>query len=155
MSLSRVISCMTQRTEQVASVVRHAVQRVLSRGLNDPRVRGLVSVTRVDVTPDLAEARVHVSILPAEHTELTMHGLRSAAGHIQGEIAGEVSARRMPRLVFKLDETLKKQAEIDAAIGRASSAHGRDESDRAREANSSFSPDATPSHEVDCEDRST
>lgn len=146
---------MPQRTEQVASVVRHAVQRVLSRGVNDPRVRGLVSVTKVDITPDLAEARVYVSILPAEHAELTMHGLRSAARHIQGEIADEVASRRLPRLVFKLDESLKKQAEIDAAIGRAAGVHGRDEAGRDRGENDSFSPDVNPAHEVDCEDRST
>ena len=108
---------MTQRTEQIASVIQVAVQRVITRGLNDPRVRGLISITKVEVTPDLAEARVFVSILPAEHSELTMHGLHSAAGHIQSEIAQEVSARRLPHLVFRLDESLKRQGDIEAAIG--------------------------------------
>lgn len=107
---------MPDRTAQVANVIRAEVQQVLSRGLNDPRVRGLISVTRVDVTADLAEARVYVSILPAEHTELAMHGLKSAAGHVQREIAPSISMKRMPRLSFRLDESLKKQAELDAAI---------------------------------------
>lgn len=108
---------MTQRTEQIASVIRIAVQRVISRGLNDPRVRGLISVTKVEVAPDLADARVFVSILPADCSELTMHGLKSAAGYIQSEIADEVAARRLPRLSFRLDESLKKQAMLDQAIG--------------------------------------
>jgi ribosome-binding factor A len=107
---------MSQRLEQIASVIQIAVQRVISRGLNDPRVRGLISITKVEVAPDLADARVYVSVLPAENAELTMHGLRSAAGHIQAEIAGEVAARRLPRLSFRLDDSLKKQAEIDQAI---------------------------------------
>ena len=145
---------MAQRTEQIASVIRHAVQRVLSRGVNDPRVRGLVSVTRVEVTPDLADARVYVSILPAEHSELTMHGLRSAAKHVQGEIAGEVSARRMPRLDFRLDESLKKQAEIDAAIGRAAGTHGRDESNDPADANEILPPESPGLREVQRKDRS-
>ena len=73
-------------------------------------------MTKVEVSPDLSDARVFVSVLPAEHSELTMHGLRSAAGHIQSEIAKEVAARRLPRLSFRLDESLKKQAALDQAI---------------------------------------
>lgn len=107
---------MSQRIEQVASVLHHAVQQVLTRGLHDPRVRGLISVTKVEVSPDLADARVYISVLPAEHAELTLHGLRSAAGYIQREIASEVTARRMPRLSFRLDSSLKKHAMIDAAL---------------------------------------
>jgi ribosome-binding factor A len=113
---------MPDRTAQVAAVIRAEVQQVLSRGVNDPRVRGLISVTKVDVTADLAEARVFVSILPQEHAELTMHGLRSAAGFIQREIAPAITMKRMPRLSFRLDDSLKKQAVLDAAITQ--SRHG-------------------------------
>ncbi len=107
---------MTQRTEQIASVIRVAVQRVLTRGLNDPRVRGLISVTKVEVTPDLSDAKVHVSIHPEENSKLAMHGLQSAAGFIQGEIGKDVATRRMPRISFRLDESLKKQAVIESGI---------------------------------------
>ena len=109
---------MSQRLDQLGSVIQIAVQRVITRGLNDPRVRGLISVTKVELAPDLADARVFVSVLPAEHSELTMHGLRNAARHIQSEIADEVVARRLPRLSFHLDESLKRQAEVDAALAR-------------------------------------
>lgn len=113
---------MSQRTDQLASVIRAAVQAVLSRGLGDPRVRGLISVTRVDVALDLAQAKVYVSVLPAEQAPLAMHGLRSAAGHIQSEIARDVVARRMPRLSFSLDDSLKKQAMIDQVIAQTQTA---------------------------------
>jgi len=107
---------MSTRTDKIASVIRHAVQEVMSRGLGDPRIRGLVSITHVDVTDDLAEAAVHVSVLPAQYTDLTMHGLHDAARHIQREVASAVTARRMPRLRFVLDDTLKKQAMLDLAL---------------------------------------
>lgn len=110
---------MTQRTDQLASVIHHEVQSVLTRGLNDPRVRGLISITKVEVTPDLAEAKVHVSILPEHHTSLTMLGLRHATGHIQSRVAKVVTSRRMPRLRFVLDESLKKQARLESAIAQA------------------------------------
>lgn len=107
---------MPDRTVQLASVIRAAVQAVIARGLNDPRVRGLISVTKVEVAPDMSEARIFVSILPAEDANLTMHGLHSAARHIQSQIAREIVSRRLPRLTFKLDDSLKRQALIDAAI---------------------------------------
>jgi ribosome-binding factor A len=107
---------MSRRTDQLASTIHRAVQGVLARGLNDPRVRGLISVTRVEVLQDMSEARVFVSILPEEATELSMHGLHHAAPHVQHAVAQQVPVRRLPQLVFRLDESLKKQARVDAAI---------------------------------------
>lgn len=120
---------MSQRLDQLGSVIQIAVQRVITRGLNDPRVRGLISITKVEVAPDLADARIFVSILPAGHSELTMHGLQSAARHIQSEIADEVVARRLPRLSFHLDESLKRQAGVDAAVSQIRSPTDPESSD--------------------------
>jgi ribosome-binding factor A len=108
---------MSTRTEKLSSVMQAAVQNVLIRGLNDPRIRGLVSVTRVDVTEDLTEARVFISVLPQHCAELTMHGLTDAAGYVQRQIAPDITTKRMPRLRFIADDSLKRQAELDAAIG--------------------------------------
>ncbi len=126
---------MSIRTEQIAAVIQRAVQNVLSRGLNDPRVRGLVSVTRVDVTDDLAHATVYISVLPAEHAELTMHGLRSATKHVRHEVAGALRSRKTPRLEFRLDNSLKKQAEVHRAIAEARA--GQDD-----DGSSDLAPDA-------------
>lgn len=107
---------MTVRTQQIASSIRAAVQAAISRGLNDPRIRGLVSITKVTVAPDLSEAFIHVSVLPAEHSVLTMRGLESAAGHLRASLRDSIRMRKLPRLSFRLDESLKKQAELEAAI---------------------------------------
>lgn len=115
---------MNKRTEQISSVIREAVQRVISRGLNDPRVRGIITVTDVRVTPDLNDAFLMVSILPEEHQELTMHGLKAAAGHIRKQIGDDVAARKLPRLNFRLDERMKKEAAVLSALAKV--AHERD-----------------------------
>ena len=109
---------MTDRLAKLASVLRESIQEVILRGLNDPRVRGLVSVTNVELTPDLAEARVFVSVLPQQHAKLTVEALGHAAGHIQSCIAPQLNIRRMPRLRFKVDDSLKKQAELDVALAQ-------------------------------------
>lgn len=111
---------MSRRAEQIASTIQRAVQAVLDRGLQDPRVSGMITVTGVRVAPDLMAATVSVSIYPAEKQELSMHGLRRAAGHIRHDISDAVGLRRTPELTFKLDESLKKQAAVLEAISRAS-----------------------------------
>ncbi len=97
-------------------MIRRAVQAVLTKGLNDPRVRGLLSVTRVEVSDDLARAAVLVSVVPAEQATLTLHGLQHAARHIQLRVRETVRIRRMPRLVFRLDESIKREAGVYGAI---------------------------------------
>jgi ribosome-binding factor A len=77
-------------------------------------------VTRIEVTPDLAEARIHVSVLPAEHARLTLDGLTHAVAHVQREVNSRVAMKRVPRLSFVLDDYLKKQAEVYAAIQKSS-----------------------------------
>jgi len=106
---------MSTRVEQSAAEIRRVVQERLTRGLNDPRVRGLVSVTEVRLSSDMADATVMVSVLPQEHETLTLHGLRHAAGHLQSSLARTMRVRRVPRLSFKIDHGLKRQAAVDAA----------------------------------------
>ena len=110
---------MSHHKDQTVSVLERAVQTVLSRGLNDPRVRGLISVTGIKVSDDLRNATVMVSILPEEHAGTSMHGLKSAARHIRREVGDIVSLRRVPDLSFKLDQSLKKHAAVLAAIEAA------------------------------------
>ncbi len=116
---------MSRRAEQIASTIRRAVQAVLDRGLQDPRVSGMITVTGVKLSPDLAAATLSVSIFPAEKQDLAMHGLRSAARHIRHGISDAVGLRRTPDLTFKLDESLKKQAAVLDAIARATAESGR------------------------------
>jgi len=110
---------MTVHLDQVASTLRRAIQQIISRGLNDPRVSGMVSVTAVHVSEDLAAATVSVSVLPAEKADVTLHGLHHAASHIRYQLSKAVRLRRTPRLTFKLDETLKREARVIAAINEA------------------------------------
>lgn len=111
---------MSRRADQVASVLRRALEEVIARGFNDPRIQGLISVTRVSVSADLRNATVGVSVFPHEKGELSVHGLRAAAGHIRRRIGERVSMRAVPQLAFELDESVRKHAEAMKAIARAS-----------------------------------
>lgn len=99
-------------------MLHRAVQSVLSEGLSDPRLEALITVTGVQVSADLAEAVVSVSILPEARHSAVIHGLRDAAGHIRHAASERVSLARPPRLVFKLDKSLKREARVLGAIAQ-------------------------------------
>ena len=123
---------MSVRQQKVSAQIRRIVSELLLRGVADPRVdemRGLVSVTKVEVTPDLREARVYVSILTTQGTPATVFsGLKSATRSIQGAVAKALQMRSAPHLEFLLDETLKKEAELLKKIDEAMGGSARRES---------------------------
>ncbi len=101
------------RIDKVASVIRQIVSDAIRDRLQDPRVSSMTSVTRVEVSPDLDWARVHVSILGSAAVQKTsMAALTSAAGYIQGILARSLQTRQCPRLVFLLDDSLKRGNEV-------------------------------------------
>jgi ribosome-binding factor A len=110
---------MTHRIEKIESTVARAIQQVIARGLNDPRAGGLISVTRVDVSPDMANAMVFISVYPEEKQAMSMHALRHAAKHIRHEAAELIAIRKMPLIEFRVDKTLKQQAEVYDALAKA------------------------------------
>ncbi len=109
---------MSRRTDQINSTLLRAIQERLARGLADPRVRGLITVTGVEVTPDLDRAKVRVTVMPEEHESLAMHGLKAASGKIRRDVAEKVSLRQMPQLDFRIDEGLKEQAKVMALLAK-------------------------------------
>jgi ribosome-binding factor A len=106
----------SDRPAQVGGEIRRAIQSELARGLNDPRVQGLVTVTEVMVTPDFSEARIGVSVMPHDRASLTLSGLRAASGFLRRRIMDETRIGRVPRLIFESDESIKREAALDAAL---------------------------------------
>jgi len=85
--------------------------------VRDPRVKG-VTVTGVEMTPDMRSATVHVSVMgsPAEE-QLALRGLASSAGFLQAQIAEKIDTRYTPRLRFEIDKGVKHSLEIARVLG--------------------------------------
>ena len=107
------------KVEQVASAIQRGVQEVIARGLQDPRISGLITVTEVRVTQDFTQAIISVSVLPEDREALVHHGLEAAKNFIRREVGEKVRMRQVPQLVFKIDHSLKKQAAVLKDINRA------------------------------------
>ena len=104
---------MSRRTERINGVIRQEISLLLSRELNDPRLSGVVTITKVDIATDLQHARVYVSVLGDQaHKETVLKGINSATGFIRRELRGRLYLRHVPNLDFVLDESLEDAAQI-------------------------------------------
>jgi ribosome-binding factor A len=98
--------------EKVAEAIRQVVSMAILAEIKDPRVRD-VTVTYVEVSPDLRVAKVHVSVMGDDtHQNLTLRGLESAAGFLQSKLARELELRYTPKIAFLLDQGVKRSIEI-------------------------------------------
>ncbi|QNN23803.1 30S ribosome-binding factor RbfA [Planctomycetales bacterium ZRK34] len=110
---------MSHRRQQLESTLQRTIGQIISAGLADPRVSGLISVTGVNITPDGQLAIISISVLPEDRQETVLHGLRHATRHIHAEVAEKVYTRSLPKFRFELDTSLKKQAAVLDAIRQA------------------------------------
>ena len=110
--------------------INEEIQRELSdliRGLKDPRVQTMLSITRVDTTSDLRYAKVHISVLEESRENEAMKGLRSAGGWLRRELGQKPQLRYTPELVFELDDSLKYGAHMYDLLSRLSAQEKREE----------------------------
>ncbi|MEX2120370.1 MAG: 30S ribosome-binding factor RbfA [Pirellulales bacterium] len=121
----------SRRVQKAAQAVREVVSMAILTDLNDPRVEN-VTVTSVEMTPDMRQAKVYVSIMGSETKQrLVLAGLKSAAGYLQSKVASRIDTRYTPRLEFVLDQGVKKSIQIAEILGRVLPAEtpGQDQAD--------------------------
>jgi ribosome-binding factor A len=103
------------RTRKVESQLKEIVSEEVA-SLSDPRIQGLVTVTGVHVSPDLAHATVFYSVLAGQDAAAAHEGLQSAAGRIQGAVGSQTRLKRTPRLHFEPDPVVESATRIEAAL---------------------------------------
>jgi ribosome-binding factor A len=102
----------SRRVQKAAEAIREVVSMAILADIKDPRVRD-VTVTYVEVSPDMRQAKVHVSVMGDDKKQdLCLHGLQSSAGYLQTKIAKRIDTRYTPRLRFELDMGVKKSLAI-------------------------------------------
>ena len=108
----------SRRLLKAAQAVREVVSMAILTELRDPRVK-YVTVTKVEVLPDMKQAKVYVTIMGDETQQrLSLRGLQNAAGFLQAKIAERIDTRYTPRLEFLLDEGAKNLQQIDQILRR-------------------------------------
>lgn len=106
----------SRRILKAAEAIREVVSMTILTEIKDPRVEN-VTVTYVEVAPDMRSAKVHVSIMGSESQQnLALHGLRSAAGFLQAKVAKRIDTRYTPRIQFVLDQGVKRSIEVSRML---------------------------------------
>ncbi len=109
----------SHRNQRVAQAIREVVASAILFEAADPRIRA-VTVLRVEVSSDLRQATVYVTVMGnSSEQEIVLKGLKHAAGFFQSKVADRLQTRFTPSLTFKLDDSVKKSIEMSRLIAEA------------------------------------
>jgi ribosome-binding factor A len=107
----------TRRPDRVGEAVREEIAAFLAGGVKDPRVVGLVTVTAVEMSRDLAQANVFVSIYGSDDDRATtMEGLESVATGLRGRVGRALRLRIAPHITFRQDDSIARASRIETLL---------------------------------------
>jgi ribosome-binding factor A len=112
------------RTDRIADHLRRELATLIQQGMRDPRL-AMVSVTDVEVSKDLAHARVFYTTMDADSTEAAAEvteALNRAAGFMRSQLSRDSSLRTVPQLRFRFDNSVGRGREMEELIEKAVSA---------------------------------
>ncbi len=108
-----------RRPDRVAESIREQVATFLAEGAKDPRIRGFVTVTAVEMTRDLRHANVFVSVMGDEAAiKATFEGLGSVASHLRSMLGKTLRLRNAPEIHFKADESIAHASRIEQLLAQ-------------------------------------
>lgn len=114
------------RAERIGLLMQRELGQMLLTDVKDPRI-GFVSITRVEVTRDLSQARAYVSVMgTSEQRSASLAGLKSAAAYLRGEVGRRLALRQAPELIFREDVGIAQSMHIQDLI-RSLPKDGNDE----------------------------
>ena len=136
---------MSRRTERLGSTIQKELATIILHELNDPRLTGMPSITRVKVSDDLSMADVYITVMgtPGQQSA-ALNALRHSAGLMRTRLTKMISMRQSPYLRFHIDENLKKELEILDLLDRVSKENAEIDRKRAEEAAAQSPPPPPP-----------
>ena len=103
------------RPQKLGDQIQRELADLLARELRDPRV-GMITITSVDVSPDISHAKVFFTMLQKDNLEDTLHGLRRAAGFLRSQLAKRIKLYTTPELRFEYDESVERGDHLSRLI---------------------------------------
>ncbi len=106
----------SNRMNRVDEQVKKEISNIINNDIKNQNITGLISVTKVKVTPDLKMARVYISIFNSKSIKNTMEGLKNASGYIRTELAKRINLRYTPEIIFEIDDSISYGDKIDKIL---------------------------------------
>lgn len=104
------------RLNRINEELKKEISQIISFELKNPDATGLISVTKVKITPDLKYAKVYVSLLNSKNEEKTIEALKKSAGFVRSLIAKRINLRITPELVFEKDDSMEYGMKIESIL---------------------------------------
>ena len=104
------------RLNRINEELRKEISQIISFELKNPDVTGLISVTKVKITPDLKYAKVYISMLNSKNEDKTIEALKNSAGFIRSLIAKRINLRITPELVIEKDDSMEYGMKIESIL---------------------------------------
>ena len=119
-----------ERTDRIEEEVKKVVSVFIDRNLKDPRLNGLISVTKVSVSKDLKYCKIYVSMLGTKDTNEAMQALESSAGLVRKEIGDKIRMFYTPEVKFEMDTSMEYGAHIQNIINELGITHDESEEEK-------------------------
>lgn len=119
---------MRNRSDRMGDEIRRILADLIQRKLSDPRIQERVSLTGVDLSRDLSNARVYYSVYGDEEASREAAlAFDKAGGFLRKELAGRLRSRKVPRLIFVEDKSIREGEAIDLLLRKIREEEGREE----------------------------
>lgn len=103
------------RTTRIAEEIKKEVSYMIQNELKDPRVTGLISITKILLTKDLKYCKIYISVFGSDK-EAALQGIKSGAGYMRKELGRRIQIRIVPELQFVLDDSIEYGAHINEVL---------------------------------------
>ena len=103
------------RPQKLGDLIQRELSELVQRELRDPRV-GMITLTSVDVSPDLSHAKVFFTVLDKQKLEQTLQGLKRSAGFLRSQLAKRIKLYTTPELRFVYDESVERGDHLSRLI---------------------------------------
>ena len=113
---------MSRRTDRLSEVFKREISRLLEREVNDPRLGNIISLTRVEISHDLRNAKVYVSVLGEESSKLeVIEGFNTASNYLRRKLSASIRLRIIPHLNFYYDDSIEQGAKVLKVLDQVNS----------------------------------
>ncbi len=122
-----------ERTDRLEEEIKKIVSKLIENGIKDPRVNGLVSVTKVEVSKDMKYCKIYVSMIGSKDNDEVIEGLNSAKGIVRKEIGEKVRTFNTPEVKFIYDDSIAYGQHIEEVLGTLNIKHDDEETENSEE----------------------
>ena len=122
-----------ERTDRIEEEIKKIVGTLIDNGIKDPRVNGLISVTKVDVSKDMKYCKIYVSMLGTKDVKEALAGLESAKGVVRKEIGNKIRTFNTPEVKFVYDDSMEYGQHIEEVLNKLDIKHDDEEIENVEE----------------------